>query len=113
MIRTYNQIFKLVEILRLFLQKKTLIQKIKFSIKDFFSKCDQIRSFLWIWSHFFEKIVNGKLHFLCRASPALITLQIETSLMNKEISKTTKKKVSVSISQKKNEQNHETDIQTL
>ena len=26
-------------------------QKMKFSIKDFFSKCDQIRSFLWIWSH--------------------------------------------------------------
>ena len=25
-------------------------QKIKFSIKDFFSKCDQIRSFLRIWS---------------------------------------------------------------
>ena len=22
-------------------------QKIKFSVKDFFSKCDQIRSFLW------------------------------------------------------------------
>ena len=27
-------------------------QKLKFSSKDFFSKCDQIRSFLWIWSHF-------------------------------------------------------------
>ena len=26
-------------------------QKMKFSIKDFFSKCDQIRSFLWIWLH--------------------------------------------------------------
>ena len=25
--------------------------KMKFSIKDFFSKCDQIRSVLWIWSH--------------------------------------------------------------
>ena len=25
-------------------------QKLKFSIKDFFSKCDQIRSFLRIWS---------------------------------------------------------------
>ena len=29
-------------------------QKLKFPIKDFFSKCDQIRS-----------ILNGKLHFLC------------------------------------------------
>ena len=26
-------------------------QKMKFSIKDFLSKCDQIRSFLRIWSH--------------------------------------------------------------
>ena len=26
-------------------------QKIKFSITYFFSNCDQIRSFLWIWSH--------------------------------------------------------------
>ena len=27
-------------------------QKMKFSIKDFFSKCDQI---LWIWSHLLKK----------------------------------------------------------
>ena len=26
-------------------------QKMKFSINDFFSKCDQIHSFLQIWSH--------------------------------------------------------------
>ena len=30
-------------------------QKIRFSIKDFFGKCDQIRSFLWIWSHLPKK----------------------------------------------------------
>ena len=30
-------------------------QKMKFSIKDLFSKCDQIRIFLWIWSHLLEK----------------------------------------------------------
>ena len=27
----------------------------KFFFKDFFSKYDQIRSFLWIWSHLLEK----------------------------------------------------------
>ena len=27
----------------------------KFSIKDYFSKCDQIRSFLRIWSHLLKK----------------------------------------------------------
>ena len=42
-------------------------QKLKFSIKDFFSKCDQIRSLLRIWSHLLRKslienfiIVHGK-----------------------------------------------------
>ena len=27
----------------------------KFSIKDFFDKYDQIRSYLWIWSHSLKK----------------------------------------------------------
>ena len=30
-------------------------QKMKFSIKDFFSKSDQIRIFLRIWSHLLNK----------------------------------------------------------
>ena len=30
-------------------------QKMKLSIKDFFSKCDQIRSVLQIWSHLLKK----------------------------------------------------------
>ena len=30
-------------------------QKMKFSIKYFFSKCDQIRRKLWIWSHLLKK----------------------------------------------------------
>ena len=32
-------------------------QKMKFSIKDFFSKCDQIRGFLQIWSHLLKKSI--------------------------------------------------------
>ena len=32
-------------------------QKMKFSIKTFFSKCDQIRIFLPIWSHLLKKSV--------------------------------------------------------
>ena len=37
-------------------QRKTdTAQKIKFSIKDFFSKCDQIRWKLRIWSHLLKK----------------------------------------------------------
>ena len=41
----------------------TLHKKMKFSIKDFFSKCDP-----FFFSDFFtftEEILNGKLHFLC------------------------------------------------
>ena len=39
-------------------------QKIKFYIKDFFSKCDQIRSFQSAVI-FSKEILNGKLHVLC------------------------------------------------
>ena len=31
------------------------VQKMKFSIHDFFSKCDKIRNFLRIWSHLLKK----------------------------------------------------------
>ena len=31
-----------------------IAHKMKFFIKDFFSKCDHIRSFLWIWSYFLK-----------------------------------------------------------
>ena len=40
----------------------------KFSIRDFFSKCDQICSFLRILVTFTEEILMGKLHFLCSES---------------------------------------------
>ena len=39
-------------------------KKMKFSIKDFFSKCDQIRRKLRIFVTFTEEIFNEKLHFL-------------------------------------------------
>ena len=45
-------------------------QKIKFSIKDFFSKCDQIRRILKK-SSITEEILNGKLHFFCSESSHL------------------------------------------
>ena len=37
------------------LVKSVTAQKIKFSIKDYFSKCDQIRRKLRIWSHLLKK----------------------------------------------------------
>ena len=38
-------------------------QRMKFSINDFFSKCDQIRSILHIWSHLMLKISLWKTSF--------------------------------------------------
>ena len=35
--------------------EETLQEKMRLSIKDFFSKCDQIRSFQRIWSHLLKK----------------------------------------------------------
>ena len=51
--------------------------KNKFSIKDFFSKCDKILRKLRIWSHFTEEILHGKLHFLCNDY-----IQIQKDSMN-------------------------------
>ena len=46
-------------------------QKIKFSIKGFFSKCDQIRRKLVTFT---EEIFNGKLHFLCSDCKKIFSL---------------------------------------
>ena len=40
-------------------------QKMKFPTEDFFSKCDQIRSFLRIWSHLLKKSLME--NFFCAA----------------------------------------------
>ena len=40
-----------------FINLRCTVQKMKFSIKDFFIKCDLVT--------FTEEILNGKLHFLC------------------------------------------------
>ena len=39
------------------------VQKMKFFIMDFFSKCDQIRSFLRIWSHLLKKSLMENFNF--------------------------------------------------
>ena len=36
----------------------------KFSIKDISSKCDQIRSFLWIWSQLLKKSLIKNFFFV-------------------------------------------------
>ena len=46
------------------LEKINTTQKNKFSIKDFFSKGDQILKKLRIWSHLTKEILDGKLYSL-------------------------------------------------
>ena len=49
-------------------------QKMKFSIKDLFSKCDQIRRKLPVWSHLLKKSLMGNFNFFA----VLITHEIMT-----------------------------------
>ena len=46
-------------------------KKMKFSIGDFFSKCDQIRSFMRIWSHLLKDPLMENFIF-CALKPHLI-----------------------------------------
>ena len=61
---TFEQIFFLV------LKNINTAQKMKFSIKDFFSKCDEIRSFLRIWLHLVKKSLME--NFICCAVKDLL-----------------------------------------
>ena len=48
----------------------------KFSIKDFFSKCDLIRRKLWIWSHLLKKSLMENFIFLCSDTRGIAVLRI-------------------------------------
>ena len=61
-------------------------QKMKFSFKGFFSKCNQIRSFLWIWSHLLKKSLMKNFIF-CSVRKRnfqfiLLFLQVDTQHAN-------------------------------
>ena len=65
------------------LEKEHTAQKMKFSMKDFFIKCDQIRSFLRIWSHLLKKFLIESFifcarHFFLRLLPFGCFLQENT-----------------------------------
>ena len=53
-------------------------QKIKFPIKDFFSKCDQIRRKLRIWSHLLKKSLTENFNFLCSVSQYYDTYSVNS-----------------------------------
>ena len=49
--------------LKSLINEPTTVQKMKFPIKDFFRKCDQIRSFLRIWSHLLKESLTENFIF--------------------------------------------------
>ena len=51
-------------------------QKMEFSIKDFFIKCDQIRRKLQIWSHLLKKSLMDNFIFCAVCSLATMKLQM-------------------------------------
>ena len=58
----------------------------KFSIKDFFSKYDQILTFLWIWSHLLKKSLMKNFIFCAEKSAKLfMTLQGTHAHVNLQI----------------------------
>ena len=57
----------------------TIVQKMKFSIKNFFCKCDQIHSFLRIWSHLLTKSLMENF-ISCAAKVMLNKLKFQVSL---------------------------------
>ena len=56
--------------------------KMAFSIKDFFSKCDQIRSFLRIWSHLLNKSLMENFIF-CAVIVASIISCLSNNILQK------------------------------
>ena len=56
-------------------------QKMKFSIKDFFSKCGQIRSFLQICSHLLKKFLMENIIFCA------VTIDSQFMFQTKQINK--------------------------
>ena len=53
----------------------------KFSIKDFFSKRDQIRSFLRIWSHLLKKSLMKNSNFCAVKNHIIDVWQVLTTQM--------------------------------
>ena len=56
------------------------VQKMNFSIKDLFSKCNQIRSFLRIWAHLLKKFLVENFIF-CVVKDKMMNILVTSKLM--------------------------------
>ena len=60
------------------------VHKMKFSIKYFSSKCDQIRRKLRIWSHLLKKSLMQNLIFCAVGTPTTLPILISPSILDLE-----------------------------
>ena len=67
--------------LRLTVRTHVTAQKVKFFIKDFFSKCDQILRKLRIWSHLRKKSSMENFIFLCSVSYVKVKNSMSKALL--------------------------------
>ena len=58
-------------------------QKMKSPIKDFFSKCDQIHSFLRIWSHLLKKsLMENFIFFVVRTNTIVMIILMKAQSLD-------------------------------
>ena len=67
----------------IFFWKISFVQKMKFSIKNFFGKCDLIRNFLWIWSHLLKKSLT-EIFIFCGVFKLMRILHFRISCVSKK-----------------------------
>ena len=75
-------------------QTETTAEKMKFSMKDFFSKRDQIRSFLRIWSHLLKKFFMENFIFCAVKKGELKTKNTKGRVLKSESFGGSKSKIS-------------------
>ena len=63
-------------------KRRFIAQKMKFSMKDFFSKCDQIHRKLRIWSDLLKKSLMKNFIFCAVLKPEEKTVTTEKGLKN-------------------------------
>ena len=71
------------QVLKMYSLSMVTEQKMKFSVEDFFGKCDQIRSFLRIWSHLLKKSFMENFIF-CAVALLIVKINIDSDYFTKK-----------------------------
>ena len=86
----FNNFSRVLVIPKIKIHISNTAQNRKFSTRDFFSKCDQIRSFLRIWSHLLKKSLMEDFNFCAVWEINEVTSKCQTDVLNKTSKKSSK-----------------------